>query len=130
MGTLGFQRPHRSEKTGGGGGFRTPGPRLMSPLLYHLSYTANSIQLTAPRGSLLVMRRRFYHDSILDESGYGGLSRVRLRCSTYLLNGHQREGVLPLERNIIRKIRGRQKRGEFLSYSQHTRTLPQYLMIQ
>ena len=27
-------------KNGGGGGFRTPGPRLMSPLLYHLSYTA------------------------------------------------------------------------------------------
>ena len=25
---------------GGGGGSRTPGPRLMSPLLYHLSYTA------------------------------------------------------------------------------------------
>ncbi len=27
-------------KAGGGGGFRTPDPRLMSPLLYHLSYTA------------------------------------------------------------------------------------------
>ena len=25
---------------GGGGGYRTPGPRLMSPLLYQLSYTA------------------------------------------------------------------------------------------
>ncbi len=28
------------EKYGGGGGCRTPDPRLMSPLLYHLSYTA------------------------------------------------------------------------------------------
>ncbi len=28
------------EENGGGGGSRTPGPRLMSPLLYHLSYTA------------------------------------------------------------------------------------------
>ena len=27
-------------KNGGGEGFRTPGPRLMSPLLYQLSYTA------------------------------------------------------------------------------------------
>ena len=25
---------------GGGGGYRTPGPGLMSPLLYQLSYTA------------------------------------------------------------------------------------------
>ena len=25
---------------GGGGGYRTPDPRLMSPLLYQLSYTA------------------------------------------------------------------------------------------
>ncbi len=30
----------RQSIIGGGGGFRTPDPRLMSPLLYHLSYTA------------------------------------------------------------------------------------------
>ncbi len=30
---------------GGGGGFRTPDPRLMSPLLYHLSYTATKVTL-------------------------------------------------------------------------------------
>ena len=33
-----FSRPCR--ENGGGEGFRTPDPRLMSPLLYHLSYTA------------------------------------------------------------------------------------------
>ncbi len=32
--------PVAAVKNGGGEGSRTPGPRLMSPLLYHLSYTA------------------------------------------------------------------------------------------
>lgn len=31
---------------GGGGGYRTPDPRLMSPLLYRLSYTATLEKLT------------------------------------------------------------------------------------
>src|SRR5438094_8725284 len=35
---------------GGGGGYRTPGPRLMSPLLYQLSYTATpSLRLIMPQ---------------------------------------------------------------------------------
>ena len=41
-------------KDGGGGGFRTPGPRLMSPLLYHLSYTATCrSMMDIPHGMML-----------------------------------------------------------------------------
>ena len=33
---------------GGGGGYRTPDPRLMSPLLYQLSYTAKPLHPPTP----------------------------------------------------------------------------------
>ncbi len=35
-----MRRRHALARCGGGGGYRTPDPRLMSPLLYQLSYTA------------------------------------------------------------------------------------------
>ena len=46
-GTMCFEMTEKVgvRKSGGGGGFRTPGPRLMSPLLYHLSYTATFMNL-------------------------------------------------------------------------------------
>ena len=65
---------------GGGGGYRTPDPRLMSPLLYQLSYTATrgsmyqGVRLTSR--SFDVRRKRQTRMSLADEVWVEAVQRL------------------------------------------------------
>ncbi len=65
------------ESNGGGGGYRTPDPRLMSPLLYQLSYTATYEACTKCRSP-----RQGVHDATNKDSPAW---RIPCLCAGYPL---------------------------------------------